>query len=555
MFDFFPQFLAQYYNNNNNEIYSAAGTSSTTRSSNNKNNNNFLFAAACTNTLVTPGATRDGSAHVAYNSDGQSLYGFMTHLPAADHPPGTMREIYEFTSGRYLGAIPEAAHTYNVIGNQNEHQLVIAETTFDGLPALANQHGAILDYYSLMWVTLQRARTAREAISLMDNLTRTYGYASTGESFSIADPNEVWIMEVIGRGNDITMTAEFDSNTTAGGDGQSGDIVGVGGGVGGGRTGRTPQQKQKHKQKEKQKQLGFVFVAQLIPDGHVCAHANQARIRTWLRDSKTSMWSSDIVDFAVSKGLYPKTSDPLAFSFSDIFDPVTPVGARLCELRVWEIFRRLSHNGETFAAEYIDYVSGANLTHRMPLSVPARSSKKNAAINTNGTLISTSSAPLSSPSAAAAAAATVKKAYGGSENLKSTVAETTTRKKKDLTLLGMGEEEEGRDSAGGGSGDSTYVRGGMSGGGGGGGDLTVNDTMWAMRSHYTDTKFDQRSDVGAGPAHAELRRRPQMWTFNGKRYVNERNVSLSLLILFSPRHFLPSFFLSIYFFLLQISLS
>ena len=147
----------------------------------------------CTNYMVTRGASPDNSTQIAYNSDGQSLYGYMKHYPAAEHPAaGTQRQIWEFVSGKYLGSIPEAKTTYNVVGNTNEFGLTIAETTFDGLENLMTPaEGNKIDYYSLMWITLQRCRTAREAITTMDHLTQTYGYASTGESFSIADTSEV----------------------------------------------------------------------------------------------------------------------------------------------------------------------------------------------------------------------------------------------------------------------------------------------------------------------------------------------------------------------------
>lgn len=203
-----------------------------------------------------------------------------------------------------------------------------------------SQPGGVLDYYSLIWITLQRAATAREAIQVIDNLTNTYsqaalgiylliplvyryGYASTGESFSISDPEEVWILELIGKGKI---------------------------------------------------EKGTVWVARLVPDGHVCGHANQARIQTWPRNTSVAMWASDIVDFAIKAKLYPSTADPVAFSFSDIFDPVSPAGARLCELRVWNFFRQVIDNGSAFAQQYLDYVQGHNLANRMPLTVPVAKS-------------------------------------------------------------------------------------------------------------------------------------------------------------------------------------
>jgi len=272
----------------------------------------------CSNLMISRGASNDNSTHVAYNSDGQSLYGYMVHLPAGEHNASATRAVYEFTSGIYLGEIAEAAQTFNVVGNMNEWGVTIAETTFDGLESLAEQPGAILDYYSLMWITLQRARTAREAVHTMDALVQRYGYASTGESFSIGDPKEVWIMEMIGKGKG---------------------------------------------------ERGAVWVARRVPDGFVCAHANQARITTFPRGSPDTMFSPDVVTFAVSKGLYPADAPEENFSFSDIFDPVTPLGARLCEARVWELFRHVTD--PSFAAQHLAYARGLNLTVRMPLWVRA----------------------------------------------------------------------------------------------------------------------------------------------------------------------------------------
>lgn len=336
----------------------------------------------CTNYMVTRGASPDNSTQIAYNSDGQSLYGYMKHYPAAEHPAaGTQRQIWEFVSGKYLGSIPEAKTTYNVVGNTNEFGLTIAETTFDGLENLMTPaEGSKIDYYSLMWITLQRCRTAREAITTMDHLTQTYGYASTGESFSIADTSEVWIMEMIGKGP---------------------------------------------------KQLGTVWVARQVPEGFVSGHANQARIRTWPREKDSNMWSKDVVQFARAQGLYSSHSTDDAFSFSDTFDPVTPAGARLCELRVWNFFRTVLPlpDRHKFASDFLDYVQGRNLTNRMPLWVQAGSDR-----------------------------------------------------------------------------------------------VPVNQTMWATRSHYRDTWFDQRSDIGAAPFHSELRMRPNEWKVDNKTYVNERNV-------------------------------
>ena len=156
---------------------------------------------ACTNFVAGKDATVDGSTMVTYAADSHTLYGYLQHLPAADHPKGAMREVREWDTGKPLGHIPEAAHTYSVIGNMNEHQLTIAESTWGGRPELVDTTG-IIDYGSLMYIALQRCKTAREAIDMMTSLVNEYGYYSSGESFSIADPEEVWIMDLIGKGPD-----------------------------------------------------------------------------------------------------------------------------------------------------------------------------------------------------------------------------------------------------------------------------------------------------------------------------------------------------------------
>ena len=163
-----------------------------------------LFAAitgslACTNLIVGKAASADGSVIVSYSADSYGMYGYLCHYPAATHPEGAMREVYDWDSGKFLGRIAEARQTYNVVGNINEHQLTIAETTFGGREELVNEEG-IIDYGSLIYIALQRAKTAREAIDVMTSLVEEYGYYSSGESFTIADPNEVWIMEMIGKG-------------------------------------------------------------------------------------------------------------------------------------------------------------------------------------------------------------------------------------------------------------------------------------------------------------------------------------------------------------------
>jgi len=254
---------------------------------------------------------------IAYAADSSSMFGALKQLPAADHKPGTMLEIYDWDSGKYLGKIPQAQHTFNVIGNMNEHQLAIGETTFGGLASLASQKGAILDYGSLIYVTLQRARTAQEAITTIVELTSKYGWASSGETFSIADPKEVWQMDIIGKGDNET---------------------------------------------------GIAWVAFKLPEGHVSAHANHARISTFPRDDPDN-WRFDpeIVEFARRKGLYNGTDE--GFSFTDTFDKLTPLMSRITEARVWSFYRTVADDME----QYLDYARGSNLSHVMPLTVPAKS--------------------------------------------------------------------------------------------------------------------------------------------------------------------------------------
>jgi dipeptidase len=246
-------------------------------------------AAACTSVLVAKGSTADGATYVTYAADSHELYGELYHTPAGVHPPGEMRDVVEWDSGRYLGQIPQAPVTYNVVGNMNEHQVTIAETTFGGRKELVDPKGGI-DYGSLIYIALERARTAREAIRIMTDLVAEHGYASEGESFSIGDPDEVWILEMIGKG---------------------------------------PGRK------------GAVWVARRVPDGHVSAHANQARIRQFPQDDpKTTLYAKDVVSFAREKGWFAG-KDP-EFSFADTYAPLRFGAVRGCEARVWSVFRRVA---------------------------------------------------------------------------------------------------------------------------------------------------------------------------------------------------------------------
>ena len=268
--------------------------------------------------LPFAGASHDG-AMIAYNADSPALFGYLYHYPASHHEPGTMRSVYDWDSGVYLGEIPEAEETYNVVGNTNEHGLVIGETTFGGVQVLdGTQTDGKIDYGSLIWITLQRAKTCAEAIKIMDSLMNTYGYYSGGESFSLADyEGNVWIMEVIGKGKDFK---------------------------------------------------GAVWVAQRIPDGSLAAHANQARITTFARnDPDNFLYSPDVVDIAIHYKLWNATNDPLDFSFSDVYAPLNFLSARQGEARVWSIYSQLL--GDEFAAEFLDYARGTDLKQRMPLYI------------------------------------------------------------------------------------------------------------------------------------------------------------------------------------------
>lgn len=240
----------------------------------------------CTNLLVTPGASADGSAMITYTCDGE----FHPHLsitPAADYAPGDSLEIISW-SGEVRGVIAQVEHTYAVVNLMNEHQLVIGETTFDGREELQNPKG-LLHYWDLMELALQRAKTAREAIQIMTDLVAEYGYRSTGESFSIADPAEVWILEMIGPGE---------------------------GGA------------------------GAIWVAVKIPDGMIAAHANKARIGAFpLDDPDNCRYSARVIDLAIEKGYYnPNSGEP--FLFNEAYCPSTPKNQRWAEARVWSLFRR-----------------------------------------------------------------------------------------------------------------------------------------------------------------------------------------------------------------------
>ncbi len=277
------------------------------------------FSNGCTNFLITKGASTDGSTLITYAADSHTLYGELYFQPAKDYPAGAMRDIYEWDTGKFLGKIPQPSRTYSVVGNINEFQLAIGETTFGGREELGKQTGAIMDYGSLIYVALQRAKTAREAIEVMTSLVRDFGYASSGESFSIADPNEVWILEMIGKGEG---------------------------------------------------EKGAVWVAIKIPDGYISGHANQARITTFpLNDPANCMYAPDVITFAKAKGWF--RGQDKDFSFSDVYAPVDFSGARFCDARVWAGFNKVAKGMDKYADYAKGLVShgGANnfATNRMPL--------------------------------------------------------------------------------------------------------------------------------------------------------------------------------------------
>jgi dipeptidase len=263
------------------------------------------YLSSCTSVLVSKGASADGSVITSWTYD---VAGFMSPLhfyKGGEYPEGDSLDIFGFRDKKFLGRIKQARKTYRIVGNMNEHQVSIGETTFTGRKELHGGEG-ILDYGNLIYITLQRAKTAREAIMIMDELARTYGYKDTGESFSIADKDEAWVLEFIGKG--------------------------------------------KHGK-------GAVWVAARVPDGYIAAHANQARILqvNW-KDTENWMWAEDVVEFARKMGWFDgKKKD---FSFVNAYAPVTPRSLLLCESRVWSVFRRAAPSAN-FSADYWRCVQGA----------------------------------------------------------------------------------------------------------------------------------------------------------------------------------------------------
>ena len=267
---------------------------------------------SCTNFIISAGATTDGSVMITYSADSHVLYGELYFRTARNYPAGAYTDIYEWDSGEFLGKIPQVRHTFSVVGNMNEYQVSIGETTFEGRTELIDTT-ALIDYGSLMYITLQRATTAREAIRIMDELVSTYGYYSSGESFSIADKKEAWIMEIIGKG---------------------------------------PGNK------------GAVWVARRIPDGCISGHANQSRITTFpLNDPDNCLYAKDVILFARERGYFNGPDEK--FSFSDAYSLINFDGARWCDARIWSGFRKVAGGMD----QYFDYVKGENLDHRLPLWV------------------------------------------------------------------------------------------------------------------------------------------------------------------------------------------
>lgn len=257
------------------------------------------FAAdACTNLIAGKKATTDGSVMITYAADSHNLYGQLSHTPAADHPSGAMRKVVEWDTGKPLGEIPQVAHTYNVVGNMNEHQVVIGETTWGGHEELVDTTGqALIDYGSLIQIALERSKSAREAVDVMTSLVEEFGYASEGESFSIADKDEVWVLEMIGKGAE----------------------------------------------------KGAAWIAVRIPDEAISGHANEPRIRRVdFNDKENVRHSKGLVDFARKRGYFSGKDED--FSFADAFFNHVPADRRSCDARVWTYFRRFKPEADSYYA-------------------------------------------------------------------------------------------------------------------------------------------------------------------------------------------------------------
>lgn len=285
---------------------------------------------ACTNVIITKGASVDGSNIISYAADSHWLYGELYFQKAAKYKAGSWREIVEWDTYKPLGRIPQVANTYQRMGNMNEHQLIVAETTWGGRASQVNPDG-IMDYGSLIYVALERAKTAREAIEVIVSLANEYGYCSEGETFSIADKDEVWIMDLVGKGQ----------------------------------------------------KKGIVWVARRVPDGYICAHANQSRITRFPQDDpENCIFAPDVISFARENGWFE--GEDKDFSFRDAYNPLDFGGARACDARAWAAFRILGDGVFTYidesgaevsrsADDWTEYALGHELDGEMPLFVkPSR---------------------------------------------------------------------------------------------------------------------------------------------------------------------------------------
>ena len=291
-------------------------------------------ASPCTNVIVTKGASRDGSVLVSYAADSHYLFGELYYKKAADWKAGSFLQVIDWDSSKPLAEIEQVAHTYQTVGNMNEHQVIITETTWGGRPELEDKLGGI-DYGSLIYIALQRAKTAREAIEVIVDLANTYGYASEGETFSIADKNEAWIMELIGKGMTLRNGVNRDK--------------------------------------------GIVWVALRVPDGAICAHANQARIGAFpLDDPDNCLYAKDVISLARRKGYFEGEDNE--FSFKKAYGPADFGTVRGCDARVWSAFNLLSSGWFSFydadgkpvtkdAYTYLDYAMGYDLNADLPLFI------------------------------------------------------------------------------------------------------------------------------------------------------------------------------------------
>ena len=291
----------------------------------------------CTNVIISRGASMDGSVLVSYAADSHYLFGELYYHPARDWKLGEVLRIYDWDTNRYLGEIEQVEHTFQTVGNMNENQVIITETTWGGRAELEDKKGGI-DYGSLIYITLQRAKSAREAIDIIVNLANEYGYASEGETFSIADKNEAWIMELVGKGMNMRNGVNLNK--------------------------------------------GIVWVARRVPDGAICAHANQARIGKFpLDDPDNCLYAPDVISFARRKGYFEGADSE--FSFKAAYCPIDFGAARGCDARAWSAFNILTNGWFSYydekgnavtrdAFSFLDYVMGENLENDFPLFVYPR---------------------------------------------------------------------------------------------------------------------------------------------------------------------------------------